>query len=134
MKPSIKKPSIKLTIIKEDLGYTAAGQWKNRGMVTCGDSWEELQKMIIEMLDLTFEDLGFTFSIEDIKFQYDLESFFDFYNVINAKALSERIGMNQSLLAQYIKGIKKPSPRQTKRILEGVHQIGRELTEVRFLL
>lgn len=134
MKPSIKKPSIKLTIIKEDLGYTAAGQWKKRGMVTCGDSWEELQKMIIEMLDLTFEDLGFTFSIEEIKFEYDLESFFDFYKVINAKALSERIGMNQSLLAQYIKGLKKPSSRQTRRILEGVHQIGKELTEVRFLL
>jgi hypothetical protein len=42
--------------------------------------------------------------------------------------------MNQSLLAQYIKGIKKPSVIQTKRILRGVHQIGRELTEVRFLL
>lgn len=134
MIPSIKKPSIKLSIIKEDLGYTAAGQWKNRGLVTCGDSWEELQMMIIEMLDLTFEDLGFSYSIEEIQFEYDLESFFDFYKVINAKALSERIGMNQSLLAQYIKGIKKPSAAQTKRILEGVHQIGKELTEVRFLL
>ena len=50
------------------------------------------------------------------------------------KALSERIGMNQSLLAQYIKGIKKPSPAQTKRILSGVREIGRELSEVRFLL
>src|SRR5690606_8292127 len=97
MKPLNKKPIIKLTIIKEDLGYTVAGQWKNRGMVTCGDSWEELQMMIIEMLDLTFEDLGFTYAIEEIKFEYDLESFFDFYKVINAKALSERIGMNQSL-------------------------------------
>lgn len=134
MKTSIKKPSIRLKIIKEHLGYTAAGQWKNRGLVTCGDTWEELQMMIFEMLDLSFEDLGFTFSIEEIQFAYDLESFFDFYKVINAKALSERIGMNQSLLAQYIKGIKKPSPRQTKRILEGVHQIGRELTEARFLL
>jgi hypothetical protein len=56
------------------------------------------------------------------------------YRVINAKALSERIGMNQSLLAQYIKGIKKPSPVQVKRILDGVQQIGRELSEVRFLL
>ncbi len=134
MKPSFRKPSIKLTIIKEDLGYTAAGQWKNRGLVTCADSWEELQMMIIEMLNLAFEDLGFTYKIEEIQFEYDLESFFDFYKVINAKALSERIGMNQSLLAQYIKGLKKPSPRQTKRILEGVHQIGKELTEVRFLL
>ena len=40
---------------------------------------------------------------------------------INAKALSKRIGMNQSLLAQYIKGIKKHSVIQTKRILQGVH-------------
>ena len=74
------------------------------------------------------------YTIEDNRFEYDLESFFDFYKVINAKALSERIGMNQSLLAQYIKGIKKPSAAQTKRILKGVQQIGRELSEVRFLL
>ena len=129
-----KKPKIKLKVIKEDLGYTAMGQWKNRGLVTCGDNWDELQNMIIEMLDLSFEDLGYTFSIDEIKFEYDLESFFDFYKIINAKALSERIGMNQSLLAQYIKGIKKPSAPQTKRILEGVQQVGRELSEIRFLL
>ena len=129
-----KKPKIKLKIIKEDLGYTAMGQWKDRGLVTCGDNWDELQNMIIEMLDLSFEDLGHTFSIDEIKFEYDLESFFDFYKIINAKALSERIGMNQSLLAQYIKGIKKPSGPQTKRILEGVQQVGRELSEIRFLL
>jgi hypothetical protein len=42
--------------------------------------------------------------------------------------------MNQSLLAQYIKGIKKPSVAQTKRILQGVQQIGKELSEIRFLL
>jgi len=134
MKTSTKKPVIKLKIIKENLGYTALGQWKNRSLVTCGDSWEELQSMIIEMLNLTFEDLGFTYTVDEIQFEHDLESFFDFYKVINAKALSERIGMNQSLLAQYIKGIKKPSATQTKRILQGVHQIGKELTEVRFLL
>jgi DNA-binding transcriptional regulator YdaS (Cro superfamily) len=63
-----------------------------------------------------------------------MESFFNFYKVINAKALSERIGMNQSLLSQYISGIKKPSAKQAHRILQGVHQIGRELSEVRFLL
>jgi hypothetical protein len=42
--------------------------------------------------------------------------------------------MTQSLLAQYIKGIKKPSPVQARRILSGVQQIGRELAEVKFLL
>lgn len=128
------KPKIKLEIIKEDEGYTAVGQWKNRSLITCGDNWNELQKMIIEMLNLVFEDLGYSYTIDEIELKYDLESFFNFYKVINAKALSKRIGMNQSLLAQYIKGTKKPSPVQTKRILSGVHQIGRELAEVKFLL
>ncbi len=131
---TIKKPKIKLKIIKEDEGYTAVGQWKERSLVTCGDTWEELQNMIIDMLNLVFEDLGFTYTIDEIELTYDLASFFEFYNVINAKALSQRIGMNQSLLAQYIKGNKKPSPAQTRRILEGVQKIGRELAEIRFLL
>ncbi|QQS30559.1 MAG: helix-turn-helix transcriptional regulator [Sphingobacteriales bacterium] len=129
-----KKPKIKLKIIKEDLGYTALGQWRNRSLVTCGDNWDELRQMIIEMLNLAFEDLGYTYIIDEIQFEFDLESFFDFYKVINAKALSERIGMSQSLLAQYINGNKKPSALQTKRILLGVQQLGRELAEVRFLL
>ena len=130
----MKKPKIELTIIKEDIGYTAVGQWKNRSLVTCGDTWDELQSMIIEMVNLVFEDLGFIYTIEEIKLKYDIESFFDFYKVINAKALSQRIGMNQSLLAQYISGTKKPSTAQTQRILNGVQQIGRELAEIQFLM
>ena len=96
--------------------------------------FEELKEMILDAVNLAFEDFGFTYTIDEIHFKYDLESFFDFYKVINAKALSERTGMSQSLLAQYTNGIKKPSPSQTKRILQGVQQIGRELTDVRFLL
>ena len=134
MEKTTGKPKITLDVIKEDAGYSAVGEWKNRILATQADNWEELQAMIVEMVNLSFEDLGHTYTIEEIKLTYDLESFFDFYKVINAKALSERIGMNQSLLAQYIKGIKKPSAPQTKRILQGVQQIGRELSEVRFLL
>ncbi|HET8810886.1 MAG TPA: helix-turn-helix transcriptional regulator [Flavobacteriaceae bacterium] len=128
------KPKIKLKILKEETGYTAVGKWRNRSLITCGDTWEELQSMIVEMVNLSFEDMEHTYTIDEIKFEYDLESFFDFYKVINAKALSERIGMSQSLLSQYTNGIKKPSANQTKRILKGVQQIGKELAEVRFLL
>ena len=133
MKTTLDKPKIELKIIKEDVGYSAVGKWKNRGLTTCGDNWNELQFMIIDMLNLVFEDVGYTYSIDEIEFSYDIHSFFDFYKVINAKALSERIGMNQSLLAQYISGIKKPSPAQTKKIVKGVQQIGRELSEVQIL-
>ncbi len=102
-------------------------------ITTEAETFEELKQMILEAINFTFEDKGLVYTIDEIQFEYDLESFFDFYKVINAKALAERIGMNQSLLSQYIKGIKKPSTSQTKRILHGMQQIGRELTEVRFL-
>lgn len=85
-------------------------------------------------MDLYFEEEGKTVTEDNLKISLDFPQFFKFYKVINAKALSERIGINQSLLAQYIKGIKKPSPLQTQRILKGVQQVGKELTEISFLL
>ena len=130
----MKKPKIKITVVKEDTGYSANTLVNGNFIATEAETFEELNTMVLEALNLAFEERGFVYTIEEIQFEYDLESFFDFYKVINAKALSKRIGMNQSLLAQYIKGIKKPSVIQTKRILRGVQQIGRELTEVRFLL
>jgi len=130
----MKKPAIKLTVTKEDTGYSANTMVDNNFIATEADSFDELKEMALEAVNLTFEEKGFVYAIEELQFEFDLESFFDFYKVINAKALSERIGMNQSLLAQYIKGIKKPSAAQTKRILQGVQQIGRELSEARFLV
>jgi hypothetical protein len=130
----MKTQTVKMRVMKEDKGYSATTMIDDNFIATQSETFDELKTMILEALNLAFEDQGRVFGITDLKFEYDLESFFEFYKVINAKALSERIGMNQSLLAQYIKGIKKPSPAQTKRILEGVQQIGRELSEVRFLI
>jgi len=89
---------------------------------------------MVEAINLYFEEKGQRVCEDDLKVTLDIAQFFAFYKVINAKAFSERIGMNQSLLAQYINGIKKPSPIQTQRILKGVQQIGKELAEIRFLL
>ncbi|MGE4287905.1 MAG: helix-turn-helix domain-containing protein [Salinivirgaceae bacterium] len=128
----MKKKKILLEVVKEDTGYSATGTIENNFIATEAESFTALQKNAVEAVNLAFESEEYTLS--DIQFAYDLESFFDFYKVINAKALSERIGMNQSLLAQYIKGSKKPSTSQLKRILEGVQQIGRELSEASFLI
>jgi hypothetical protein len=130
----MKKRKIKVTVLKEDTGYSAIALIGDDFIGTEAETFEELKSNLIEALNFAYEELEIEYTLNDIQFEFDLESFFAFYKVINAKALSERIGMNQSLLAQYIKGIKKPSPAQTKRILNGVQQIGRELTEVRFLL
>jgi predicted RNase H-like HicB family nuclease len=123
---------IEMIVEKSKTGYSAyAAKYP---VFTVGSSLEELKTNILEALNLFFEKQGKTVSENDLKITLDLPQFFEFYKVINAKALSERIGMNQSLLAQYIKGIKKPSAAQTHRILKGVQQVGKELSAVRFLL
>ncbi len=46
---------------------------------------------------------------------------------LNASAVARRIGISQSLMAQYINGMKKPSKDREKLILQEVNTIGREL-------
>jgi DNA-binding transcriptional regulator YdaS (Cro superfamily) len=53
--------------------------------------------------------------------------------VINAKFLAKKIGMNATLLSQYVSGTKKPSSKQTEKILRGIQQIGQELSEINLL-
>lgn len=91
---------------------------------------KELRAHMLEALNLPFEEDGTVFTEANIKVVLDLPQFFEFYKVINAKALSERIGMNQSLLAQYIKGIKTPSESQVNRMLQGIQQLGKELSKI----
>ena len=124
---------MKITIIveKTKTGYSAYAE--KYPVYTVGKSLEELKSNILEAVNLLLEKSGKSVTEDDLKILLDLPQFFEFYKVINAKALSERIGMNQSLLAQYIKGVKKPSPTQTNRILRGVQQVGRELAGIQFL-
>lgn len=123
---------MEMIVERTKTGYSAYAE--KYPVYTVGTTLDELKANMLEALSLYFMEQGKIITETDLKITLDLPQFFKFYNVINAKALSERIGMNQSLLAQYIKGIKKPSANQTQRILEGVQQIGRELAEIRFLL
>lgn len=49
---------------------------------------------------------------------------------LNISAVARRMGIQQSLLASYIKGTKIPSPERKEMIQETLHQIGRSLLNV----
>ena len=67
------------------------------------------------------------------KFEIDFRQFIQYYRVINARFLADKIGMNLTLLSQYVQGRKKPSEIQTEKILSGIHQIGIELSEINLI-
>ncbi|MEO8860889.1 MAG: type II toxin-antitoxin system HicB family antitoxin [Ginsengibacter sp.] len=123
---------IEIIVERTKTGYSAYAT--KYPVYTVGNSLEDLRANILEALNVYFEEKDKTIGEHNLKIMLDLPQFFEFYKVINAKALSERIGINQSLLAQYINGTKKPSATQTQRILKGVQQVGKELAAIQFLL
>lgn len=81
-----------------------------------------------------WEDIDEDISYES--FEYDnpepagISRLFLTHPEINASAVARRMGMQQSLLAQYIRGIKKPSKEREQAILVTIHEIGRELCDL----
>jgi hypothetical protein len=75
------------------------------------------------------EDMSFE------SFRYDdpepvgIARFFLTHPELNASAIARRMGIQQSLLASYIRGTKKPSKAREAEILDTVRQIGKELAE-----
>lgn len=83
-----------------------------------GIRWEEIDE------DLSYE--GF-FRSKPTNALYDL---FMSHPEINASAVARRLGMAQSLLAQYISGAKKPSNERLELIKSEIRKIGKELSSI----
>jgi len=115
-----------IIIEKTSTGFSAYAE--NYPVYTTGESMNELIANTHEAFSLYFENKGF--NPARLSFEIDFKQFFQYYKVINSKALAEKIGMNPTLLSQYVRGHKKPSETQSRRILYGINRIGRELAEM----
>ncbi|VAW22478.1 hypothetical protein MNBD_BACTEROID01-2290, partial [hydrothermal vent metagenome] len=129
MKTTRKK--IKMIVEKTNTGFSAFSE--DFPIFTTGETVPELINNAYEAVQLFFEEENIKISHENIKFEMDFKQFFQYYKVINSKFLAEKIGMNPTLLSQYIQGRKKPSENQTEKILTGIQQIGRELSEMNLI-
>ncbi len=110
-------------------GYSAYEE--NEPVFTTGDSILDLQQNSLEAINLHLEELSKSpVTQEALDFELDFQQFFEYYKVINAKYLADRIGMNESLLSQYVNGVKKPSKRQIERLVNGLNEIGKELMDL----
>ena len=98
---------------------------------TTGATMNELIDNTIEAFSLYFENEKL--NPAQIGFEIDFKQFFQYYKVLNSKALAEKIGMNPTLLSQYVRGHKRPSQQQSRRILYGINQIGQELAEIKVI-
>ncbi len=109
-----KKKKITMTVEKTNTGFSAFSA--DYPIFTTGQSIPELINNTYEATELHFEDEKVKVEPNEIGFEIDFKQFFKFYKVLNAKFLAEKIGMNATLLSQYVSGTKKPSAKQTEKI------------------
>jgi hypothetical protein len=80
-----------------------------------GIHWRKLDE------DISFE----SFAYEDAE-PTPLQKFFLTHKEINVSEFAKIIGINASLLRNYINGFKKPSKEREEEILNHIHNIGKE--------
>ena len=88
-----------------------------------GIRWDEIDE------DMSYESFYFDDTKEPVT---GIQDAFLSNPELNISAVARRMGIQQSLLASYIKGTKTPSPERKKLILDTIHDIGEDLLSIRF--
>lgn len=73
------------------------------------------------------EDASFESFYYDDAEPTDLQRFFLTHREINVSEFAKRIGINSSLLRNYINGSKKPSPEREAYVLAEIQKLGEEI-------
>lgn len=100
------------------LKYASPEQRANYKTDEFGINWPDIDE------DLSFEGFFQT------KNRTDLYRLFMSHPELNASAIARRMGISQSLFAQYISGTKKPSKERLAQIYATLHTIGQELISI----
>jgi len=122
------RKKIHVKVEKTTTGFSAYTE--REAVFTTAEHTAELYDHLIEGLNLFYEEEEVYVTKENLKLSFDLKQFFQYYRVLNANFLAERIDMNPTLLSQYVRGVKNPSQKQTEKIIQGIRAIGKELSDL----
>lgn len=123
---------VKVIVEKTSTGYSAYSD--KLPVYTTGKDVKELLNNILEALNFYFVEMKDKKQVflADLDISFSIPSLFELYP-INVKHFANRIGMNYTLLSQYVQGRKKPSEKQAERIVEGLQEVGKELSSVNLI-
>lgn len=92
---------------------------------TAREAMEDCRVTLQEYKDMAAEK-GETFPDVEFDFRFDVGSFFDYYP-IDVTAFAKYIGMNASVLRQYVTGLREPKKETIEKIREGIDKLSRDL-------
>lgn len=110
------------------------------GCFSGGESLEILKLNIREAIDLHLEGMleedekvadELASGLYELELHINIQDLFEYFP-LTVKGVSERAGINRSLLNQYVSGEKTMSEKQALRITSALHNIGTELAQLQF--
>lgn len=131
---------LKVIVEKTNTGYSAYLP-EVPGIASVGDTFNELRENMKEAIDL-FLDVSKEYGDKipvvlkgeySLEFKFDIGAFMDWMSkVMSQRGLAEVASINESLLSQYAHGVKKPGPKQLKRIETALHRFADDLHSISF--
>lgn len=92
---------------------------------TAREAMEDAKLNVQEYKEMKAEE-GKTFPDVELDFRFDVGSFFDYYP-IDVTAFAKYIGMNASVVRQYVTSLRQPREEQIRKIRNGIDQLSRDL-------
>ena len=109
-----------------DFGLNAQGD-------TVQDAKEKFFIVYNELQEMKEEE-GKKVPIIEFEFEYDIDSFLNYYAGVLSKSGLEKItGINQKQLWHYASGHRKPTKNTILKIQKGLHKFAEELRQVQFV-
>lgn len=89
------------------------------------DAIKDLYVSVQEFKDMSHEE-GKEFPDVEFEFRFDIGAFFDYYP-LDVTAVARYIGMNASVLRQYVTSLREPKQAQIDKIRNGIEALAKEL-------
>ena len=105
------------------------------GLNSAGKTVKEAKDDLIVCMEeakADYEENGNHAEPVEFRYQYDLQSFFDYFSFLNITEIAKRAGVNPSLMRQYARGIKTAGEKTYERISVCMANITKELQAASF--
>ena len=65
----------------------------------------------------------------EIEYRFDVGSLFSYYDFVNIAGVAREIGLNPSVIRQYVIGTRKPSVERKKQIITGLKSLADKMQQ-----
>ena len=107
------------------------GSGLNAAGTTVKDAKADLMICMEDAREAYLEEDGKDYQVE-FRYQYDLQSFFDYFSFLNVTEIAKRAGINPSLMRQYARGIKNAGEKPYDRLSACISAITKDLQAASF--